>query len=64
MFGAFKTYQVTLRKIAELTGLDFGRLPDFDPKSRSRQRPRADGGFESDVNPEVTEICDAADLTF
>jgi endonuclease G, mitochondrial len=33
-FGPYKTYQVTVRSIADLTGLDFGRLLDFNPKSR------------------------------
>jgi endonuclease G len=30
-FGAYKTYQVTVRKVEELTSLDFGRLKDDDP---------------------------------
>lgn len=36
VFGQFKTYQVKVSRIAELTGLDFARLPDFDPKQRVR----------------------------
>jgi DNA/RNA endonuclease G (NUC1) len=64
VFGQFKTYQVTIRKIAELTGLDFGQLPEFDPKARVRQRPRPDGGFESVAEPEVTEIKRPGDLVF
>ena len=64
VFGQFKTYQVTLRKIAELTGLDFGRLPEFDPKARVRQRPRPEGGFEAAAEPEATEIRGPADLVF
>ncbi|HYT87826.1 MAG TPA: DNA/RNA non-specific endonuclease, partial [Gemmataceae bacterium] len=35
-FGAFKTYQVPIQRIAEMTGLDFGRLPEFDPLQRVR----------------------------
>ena len=64
VFGTFKTYQVVIRKIAEVTGLDFGRLPDFDPKARVRQRPRAGGGFEAAPEPEATEIRGPADLVF
>ena len=64
VFGAFKTYQVTIRTIADLTGLDFGRLPDFDPKARVGQRPRPEGGFEAAAEPEATEIRGPADLVF
>jgi endonuclease G len=34
VFGEFKTYQVNLRRIEELTGLDLGTLPEFDPLPR------------------------------
>jgi endonuclease G, mitochondrial len=30
-YGGYKTYQVPVSLIAELTELDFGELPDFDP---------------------------------
>lgn len=30
-YGAFKTYQVTVTRIEELTHLKFGNLKDFDP---------------------------------
>lgn len=33
-YGAYKTYQVTVRRIAELTGLGFGSLVDADPLER------------------------------
>lgn len=33
-YGAYKTYQVTVRKIEELTGLSFGALVDADPLER------------------------------
>lgn len=33
-YGAYKTYQVTVRRIEELTGLSFGALPDADPLER------------------------------
>ena len=45
VFGEFRTYQVTIRRIAEMTGLDFGRLVGFDPMARARPGP--EGGFES-----------------
>jgi endonuclease G, mitochondrial len=32
-FGEYKTYQITVQRVEELTGLDFGKLKDFDPKS-------------------------------
>jgi endonuclease G len=46
VFGEFKTYQVPLRRIEELTGLDLGRLPELDPLLRPR--PEA-GGLEAAV---------------
>ena len=33
-YGAYKTYQVPVRRIEELTSLSFGSLPDFDPAGR------------------------------
>ena len=33
-YGAYRTYQVTVRRIAELTGLSFGSLVDADPLER------------------------------
>jgi endonuclease G, mitochondrial len=33
-YGAYKTYQVTLRRLEELTGLSFGSLVDADPLER------------------------------
>jgi endonuclease G, mitochondrial len=33
-YGAYRTYQLTLRRIAELTGLSFGSLVDADPLER------------------------------
>jgi endonuclease G len=44
-FGAFKTYQVTVRDVERRTGLGFGSLRDADPMSRAR--PESSGGFES-----------------
>lgn len=31
VYGAYKTYQVPIAKIEEITGLDFGNLPQYDP---------------------------------
>ncbi len=36
VFGQFKTYQVTLRRVEELTGLKLGDLLNFDPLMRAR----------------------------
>ena len=33
-YGAYKTFQVTVRSVGELTGLDFGSLVDADPLER------------------------------
>ena len=33
VFGAYKTYQVSVKKIEGLTGLGFGNLKTFDPKN-------------------------------
>jgi endonuclease G len=33
-YGAYRTYQVPVRRIANLTGLSFGSLPDADPLER------------------------------
>jgi hypothetical protein len=47
--GSFRTDPVTIRSIAQLTGLDFGNLPDFAPKDRVRP------GFEG-APPAVTLV--------
>ncbi|MCR6489067.1 DNA/RNA non-specific endonuclease [Amycolatopsis sp. OK19-0408] len=49
-YGAYRTYQVPVRRIETLTGLSFGTLPDADPLT----------GLESTT--EATEIRGAADL--
>jgi endonuclease G len=49
-YGAYRTYQVPVRRIAELTGLSLGELPDADPLA----------GLES--TSEATEIRTPADL--
>jgi endonuclease G len=38
-FGNFKSYQVPLAMIEEQTGLDFGKLKDFDPMSKEEAAP-------------------------
>jgi endonuclease G len=51
-YGAYRTYQVPVRKIEELTGLSFGRLVDADPLARQRgvaPEPRELDRFEDAV---------------
>lgn len=36
-FGEYKTYQVSIRQIEALTGLDFGNLRDYDPISNNEE---------------------------
>lgn len=58
-FGKFRTYQVSLRSIERMTGLDFGRLKNADPKHR--------GGFEAtgaDVETPATEVTGPGSLVF
>jgi endonuclease G, mitochondrial len=49
-FGAYKTYQVTIRKIESLTGLGFGNLKAFDPKNN----------LEADSADEIRSYTDLA----
>lgn len=39
VFGEYKTYQVQIKKIESLTGLDFGNLRNFDPLSKKKAIP-------------------------
>jgi endonuclease G len=51
-YGAYRTYQVPVRKIEELTGLSFGSLVDADPLARERgvtPEPRELDRFEDAV---------------
>lgn len=58
-YGAFKTYQVTLREIERRTGLRFGRLTACDPLAARRPA----GGFEAaGAAGAAIEIRGAADL--
>ncbi len=45
-YGAYRTYQVPVRRVAELTGLSFGELPDADPlaQQESTREVREIGG--------------------
>lgn len=54
-FGAFRTYQVSVREIEARTGLDFGILRNHDPKERS-------AGLESAVTPAPIEKPEDIDL--
>lgn len=54
-FGAYETYQVTVRKVEELTGLKFGDLKGFDPIETSESFDRESIG--------VREIASYEDLT-
>jgi len=49
-YGAYRTYQVPVRRVAELTGLSFGELPDADPLA------------QQESTSEVREIGGPADL--
>jgi hypothetical protein len=40
-YGEYKTYQVPVAQIEELTQLDFGKLRENDPLSRLRGFPQA-----------------------
>jgi endonuclease G, mitochondrial len=51
-YGAYRTYQVPVRKVEELTGLSFGTLADADPLVRERgaaPEPRELDSFEDAV---------------
>ncbi len=39
-YGAYRTYQVPVRHIEDITGLSFGMLADSDPLSQGRPRYR------------------------
>lgn len=63
VYGPFKTYQVPIRLVEELTGLDFGTLRDNDPLGT--QVAPHESLLESDVIRGVAiEITDEGDLRF
>jgi endonuclease G, mitochondrial len=39
VYGQFKTYQVPIAQIEKKSGLNFGKLKDFDPLSEIEGRP-------------------------
>ena len=49
VFGEFKTYQVQIKKIETLTGLDFGNLRNFDPLSKIKGVPTKIINTEKDI---------------
>ncbi|WP_208757124.1 DNA/RNA non-specific endonuclease [Bradyrhizobium nanningense] len=53
VFGAFKTYQRSVRSIEKMTGLSFGQLRDYDGFSNEEQRTRTSI---------VAEVRDASDM--
>lgn len=55
VFGEFRTYQLPLVELEEMTNLDFGELRNYDPKSQDRD------GFES-VREQYTVIRGPEDL--
>jgi endonuclease G len=50
-YGAYKTFQVPITKIAKLTGLNFGKLPTADPLNKTT---------ESTAVRELTQLSDIA----
>jgi endonuclease G len=46
VFGQFKTYQVQIARIEQATGLDFGKLRDFDPLGSALEATFAAGALE------------------
>lgn len=61
-FGSYRTYQVAIRKVEELTGLDFGGLKEADPLEGS-----VEGSVESreavgGETPEALEITSLSDI--
>jgi endonuclease G, mitochondrial len=59
-YGAYKTFQVPVRRIEKLTGLSFGQLSDFDPKKNLESEF---GGLES-LDPREVTLDDYKDIEF
>jgi endonuclease G len=49
VFGAYKTYQVAVKKIEGLTGLNFGNLRTFDPKNNQEADTAAELAHPSQI---------------
>lgn len=52
-FGAYKTFQVTVKEIEKLTGLDFGNLSKHDPKS-GKSKTGTNEAFEVTAAREIS----------
>ncbi len=59
-YGAYKTFQVPVRRIEKLTGLNFGQLRNFDPKKNLESDLE---GLES-LDPEQVVLEDYKDIQF
>lgn len=57
VFGKFKTYQVTLELLEDLTGLNFGGLSDFDPLKPAHANVLTAGAIKRPVH-ELTAFSD------
>ncbi len=59
-FGAYKTFQVPVKRIEKLTGLNFGQLRNFDPKKNLESDFE---GLES-LDPDEVRLQDYKDIQF
>jgi endonuclease G len=59
-YGAYKTFQVPVKRIEKLTGLDFGQLRNFDPKKNLESDF---GGLEA-IEPREAVLEDYRDIQF
>jgi len=59
-YGAYKTFQVPVKRIEKLTGLDFGQLRNFDPKKNLESDF---GGLEA-IEPREAVLDDYRDIQF
>lgn len=59
-YGAYRTFQVPVKRIEKLTGLSFGQLPNFDPKKNLESDF---GGLEA-IEPSEVVLEDYRDIRF
>jgi endonuclease G, mitochondrial len=59
-YGAYRTFQVPVKRIEKLTGLDFGQLRNFDPKKNLESDF---GGLEA-IEPREAVLEDYKDIQF
>ena len=59
-YGAYRTFQVPVKRIEKLTGLDFGQLRNFDPKKNLESDF---GGLEA-IEPREAVLEDYRDIQF